>query len=318
MNSQDNKPAKDRRADIPPPPDDIEVEAESPPPDPDSLRAMFQDPGVRNYLFAGLAALAMVFVTLFQKGVDPVGGVLLVVVGGAGMVLRWPASPHFFLLILLWFLIFPFGLPPPDENPFELEDGRLRVADILLAASVVVFLASNYRLIGLTTQALPFEQRYPAKSQKPIRRPPELIRPGEIARLLYLTAGVALAGQLVWLFVTSVELDDAGTIPLRLVDVRQRFRRGPSDGMPPALNRFILVSGLVFFGTLLARLVFGYWRLRIMSPAEGGMLLQDAAWDETRREQMRVARWRAWGWRRAAEQDEAAKRADQSERGRPR
>jgi hypothetical protein len=304
MTTRDNRPAP------PPPPDDIEVEDDGPPPDPGTLRAMIGDPGVRAYLFAGLAALAMVFVTLSQKGIDPFGGLLIVVIGGAGIVLRWPAGPPFFLLILLWFLVFPFGLPPADEDRFEIEAGRFRVADILLAASVVVALACHYRVFGLTAQAMPPEPPAPGKGQpKPVFRPAELIRPGEIARLLYLTAGVVLAGQLVWLFVTSVEFDPDRTIPLRLAEGPRWLTGPPADGVSPALRRFLLISGLVFFGTLLARLVFGYWRLRTMTPAEGGMLLQDAAWNETRREHMRVARWRAWAWRRAAEREKATGRS---------
>jgi hypothetical protein len=272
-------------------PPDVEGDDEGeapPPPDPDTLRGMFENPATRNYLFAGFAALAMVFVVMLQQASD-VGGLMLVLLGAAGMVLRWPAAPVLFLLLLFWFLIFPFGIPDPDSMPLEFDAGSLRVADMLLVFSVVVYLASHYRVYGLTTQAVPFDQRFPRKKEKPLRRPTDLVGDGELPRLLYLTGGVVLAGQLAWVFVTSFEVDVLADFPLRLVEGRRAFGER-SAGM----TRFILTTGLLFFGTLLARLVFGYWRLRRMTPAEGGMILQDANWDETRRERVRVERWRNW------------------------
>lgn len=287
-------PKQDRLAEPPPP--DVEGDEEDegpPPPDPGSIRGMFQNPATRNYLFAGFAALAMVFVVMLQQASD-FGGLILVLLGAAGMVFRWPAAPVLFLLLMLWFLIFPFGIPDPNSTPLENDAGSLRVADMLLAFSVVVYLAAHYRVYGLTTQAVPFDQRFPRKSEKPLRRPTDLVNDGEIPRLLYLTGGVVLAGQLVWVFVTSFEVDVLGDFPLRLAEDRRGVWPPRNREMPAAMTRFILTTGLLFFGTLLARLVFGYWRLRRMSPAEGGMILQDANWDETRRERVRVERWRKW------------------------
>src|SRR5206468_3880580 len=79
-----------------------------------------------------------------------------------------------------------------------------------------------------------------------------------------------------------------------------RPRRGaaPSGDMQPGATRLVLFAGLLFFGSVLARLVFGYWRLRQMSPAEGAMVLQETGWDETRREPSRVEWWRARARRR--------------------
>lgn len=281
-----------------------------PPPDSKSLRVLFRVAGVRNYLFAGLAAVAMVFVVMFQRGSD-IGGALLVIVGGAGLVLRWAAAPSFFLLILTYFLLFPFGFPEFDPNPFEIEDGRFRVVDLVLVAAVLVYLAAHYRVYGLTAQAMPSDLRYPRPGDEPVRRPAGLIRPGEIGRHLSLVAGLTLAGQFVWLVVSNVEIDVGGDFPLKWAG-RQWLLRGTGGDLPPALTRFVVAAGLVGFGTLLARVVFGYWRLRRMSPGEGGMILQDAAWDETRREQTRQETWRAWARRRAERRAKSAaeKRGD--------
>jgi len=272
-------------------PADVEPDAT----DPATLRGLFRNPAARDYVFVGLGALAMVFVVLFQKGSD-LGGLMLVLVGAAGLVLRWPAAPIFFLLLLLYFSIFPFGLPPADENPFEIEDGRFRVTDLVLAAAVVVYLASHYRVYGLTALAVPAETKYPRKDAPPARRPAALVRRGEVARLFYTAAAVAVAGQLVWLFATTVEVDPTAAFPLKAAE---RRGRGAADGLPPGLTRFVLLAGVVGVGALLARLVFGYWRLRRMTPAEGGMILQDEGWNETRRERVRLETWRFWARGRA-------------------
>jgi hypothetical protein len=277
---------------------DPDDEAEGPPA-PESTWVLFTDPGVRNYLFTGLAGLAVLFVVLFARGSD-LGGLLIVLVGAGGMVFRRHAAPAFVLLFLLWFLVFPFGLPPADEDPFEIEAGRFRVADLLLVASVVVYLASHYRVFGLTQQAMPFDGRSPRPGEKPVRRPAALVAPTEISRLLYLTAGVVFAGQIVWLIVVNLEVDVLRTVPLGWGEGRLARRRGGGD-LDPWTTRFVVLTGLIFFGSLLARLVFGYWRLRAMTPGEGRMILQDAGWDETRRERQRAETWRARAKRRAAE-----------------
>jgi hypothetical protein len=257
---------------------------------------------VRNYLFAGLAALAMVFVILFERGSD-LGGLLVVVLGAAGLALRWSAAPPVFVLVLTYFLVFPLGVPDPVSlGGFEIVESRFRVADLLLAFSVVAYLACQYRVLGLVYQAVPSDTRFPTKDEEPTRRPPALIRPGEIARLLWLTGAVVLAGQLAWLLVTSAEVVPGEVFPLRLGSAA-RLYRSPDQraGLSEPAARFVVLAGLVFFPALLARLVFGYWRLKVMGPAEARMVVLDTAWNEARREHDRVEKWRARGRRRAAE-----------------
>jgi hypothetical protein len=267
---------------------------------PDVL-ALYREPGVKNYLFAGLAALAMVFVVMFQRATD-IGGMMLVAIGLGGLLLRWNAAPTLFLLVLSCFLVFPTGIPGPlVPNPYEIRQGRFRVVDMVLVFSVLVYLACQYRVFGLVKQAVPFE-RLPRKGEHPTRRPAGIIAAGEITRLLYLVAGVVLVGQLVWLFVTGVEVEAGRTFPLRLSGDR-RYGFDPDEvpaTLSPVSTRFVLLTGVLFFGTLLARLVFGYWRLRVMGPGEAAMVLQEAGWNETRRENVRLAKWQVWGRERAA------------------
>lgn len=265
------------------------------------MRDIYRDPGVRNYLFAGLAGLAMVFVILFQRG-STEGGLVVVMLGIAGLALRWTAAPPFMLCVLTYLLLFPFGIPvagPPD--PFEVTAGRFRIADILLAAAVVVYLGAQYRLLGLTHQALPADAGVTKKGGRPELRPSALIGSAELKWFLWVAGGVVLAGQVVWFLVTGLQIVPGERFPVRYVDPSPRFSR-PSGGeaLNPPAARFVLVTGLIFFTALLARLVFGYWRLRGIRSDEAGMLLQDAGWDESRQELVRVEKWRARGLLRAA------------------
>ncbi len=265
--------------------------------DPGSLRAMVHDQAVLNYLFAGLAALAMVFVVMFQRGSD-LGGLLLVLIGGPGLIFRKTAAPALFLVILTYFLIFPAGLPPAWRDSTEITN-HFRVVDLILVASVLIYLAAHYRVFGLTTQALPFDAHYPRKGEKPARRPSKLVRTGEIRTLLFLVTGVVVVGQLAWWVVANVEPDPTATPPLKLIE-RQRGLWSSGGEGSEWRNRFVILAGMLAIGTLIARLVFGYWRLRTMSAVEAGMILQDTVWNETRREPSRQEAWRVWGRDRAA------------------
>ncbi|MFO0801078.1 MAG: hypothetical protein U0804_26735 [Gemmataceae bacterium] len=264
----------------------------------DALVERFADGRVRALLFAGLGGLAMLFVVLFERGAD-VGGVMILVLGAAGLVLGWRGSPTFVVLILLYFLVFPYGLPPWEEDPFELQEGTFRVADLMLAAALVVYLSAHYRLLGLTSLAIPPEPAGFGHKPTQRKRPADLVRKGELPRLFYLAAAVVVLGQIVWSIVINLEVDVLADFPLRTAE-GPVWRRDGGD-MSPWRTRLTVVVGLIFFGTLLARLVFGYWRLRTMTPAEGAMLLTDAGWNETKRERVRVESWRMWGVKHVAD-----------------
>lgn len=262
----------------------------------DQFLDRFADERVRTLLFAGLGGLALLFAALFLRGSD-VGALLVAVIGAAGLTIGWRASPGFVLLILLYFLIFPDGIPElyPDEE--ELEFGHFRVGDLLLVAALVVYLSAHYRLFSITTHAMPAEGRSKAG---PWKRPAGLIRRGELLRLLYGTAAFVVAGQIVWGVVATVEVDVLAPFPFYLPEDATAFRRRGGD-LNPWLTRLVALAGLLFFGTLLARLVFGYWRLRLLTPAEGAMLLTNTGWEETHRERVRVEGWRMWAVRKVAD-----------------
>lgn len=282
-----------------------EVEPEAPPAPINSVRGMIQDPAARNYLIAGGAALLMVFLILLGNGSD-IGGFFLIVIGASGMLLRWPAMPSIFLLVLLYFLVFPFGDPTSSfASVYELRNGRFRIADVLLVFSVTVYLACHYRVYGIAANGLPYEAR---RGHKHARRPTYLVRKGEIPRFLYLAGAVVLAGQFLWLLATSVDVDVNEMFPFYIANDSELYGRRDRRLLELWQLRLLVIFGLGFFGVLLARLVFGYWRLRLMSAAEGGLTLQEADWTETHRERVRIEKWREW--QKAREKKRADREAD--------
>jgi hypothetical protein len=277
------------------------------------LELLFRHPAVRSYAYTALGALAMIFVVLFMNGSD-IGGVLVVLLGAAGLVLRWTAAPVFVLVVVCYFQLFPFGFPEAGyENPLEVRQSHFRVVDAFLVMSVLVYLRSQYRLLGLLHQALPFENVIRRPGDEPTRRPAGHVEPGEIGWLLGVAGAIVVVGQLAWWLVNALELVANEDFPIRWAQERSlasyRLPRPPGEFTDGA-NRFFILVGLLFFGTLLGRLVFGYWRLRTMNAAEGAMVLSDTSWRETHRERVRVEKWRIWGRQRAADAAREARRAE--------
>jgi hypothetical protein len=314
------RPTRERGRDDDDESDDIEVEGPELPDRTDgsiefNLRTtflvLFYDPAVRNYVIAAFSALLMMFLVLFQQGSD-IGGVLIVLLGVAGILLRWVAAPPLILLILTYFMVFPFGVPDNSPYKFEIENGRFRIPDIFMAMSVMVYVACHYRLMGLVHQAIAYEGATKRRDEAPTRRPPALIAPSELGILLGVSAGLVVLGQLVWLFATSVEIVATEDFPIKWVGEGRSTRDGePRGGFTTKATVFFVLLGMLFFGTLLARLVFGYWRLRLMGSAEGGMILLDGGWVETKRERSRLEKWRIWGRNRAEARAKAEAEAEE-------
>jgi hypothetical protein len=281
--------------------------------EPLSQREVFElfryDPAVRPYLFSALGALAMIFLVMFlgdnsRPGSD-IGAVVLVLFGLATLAFRWTMAPPFFLFVLVYFLLFPFGLPDPDlyNDPFRIRESHFRVTDVVLVLAVLVYLRCQYRIFGLIQQAMPFENVFRRKGDHPLRRPTSHIDPVEIAWLIGIAVVLVAIGQVVWWLVNALEFAPGDDFPFRWADQNslarfRRSRREPGEYTPGG-NRFFVVTGALFFGFLVLRLVFGYWRMRVMNPAEGAMILTDTSWSESHRERVRVEKWRSWSLQKA-------------------
>ena len=226
-------------------------------PDPESLRGLFHAPEVRNYLFAGFAALAMMFVVLFGRGSD-LGGLLVALTGAAGMVFRRAGTPPLVLLLLLYFQVFPYGLPPPEDDPRAIAEGWFGVGDMILAVAVVVYVACHYRVYGLTARAVPAESPLPVRGEKrPPRRTPGNVRRDEVTLVVGAAAVAVIGGQLVWWGLTTATIDVLADFPVRF-DRPQSGRTEQLGLYGPITTRLLLLVGLVAAGALLGRIVFGY------------------------------------------------------------
>ncbi len=267
----------------------------------DGLRMLVNNVAVRGYLVAALAALAMIFLMLFNLGSD-IGGILIVIVGLLGLLFQWRTAPGIVLTILTYFMVFPFGIPGESfENRWEIEEARFRVTDIVLVLSVVVYVIAQYRVYGLAHQALIFENSVRRKEDRPTRRPPSLIRPAEVAVMVGISVVMVIAGQVLWYVLNGFEVATTEEFPFKPSEPGRSLRRlEPTGGLPAGATRFVLLVGLFFFGSLIAHLIFGYWRLRMLGQAEGAMMVLDSGWIETKREHQRVALWHAWARERAS------------------
>jgi hypothetical protein len=288
-----------------------------------SQREVFElfltDRAIRPYLYGALGGLTMTFLVMFMNGSD-IGGILVVLLGLAALCLRWTAAPPFMLLIVCYFQVFPFFVPELGfDNPYEVRETHFRVQDVVLVMALVVYLRCTYRVFGLVQQSMPFENALRRKGEHPTRRPTSHIDENEIGWLIGISAALVILGQIVWWLVNSIDFVPTDSFPLQWADTNSlaRYRRGGREAgeFGPGGSRFFVILGVLFFGFLLVRLVFGYWRLRMMSAVEGAMVVTDTSWAQSHRERVRVEKWRIWGRQKAAED---AKKLAREERERQR
>jgi hypothetical protein len=285
----------------------------------EALLVLFYDPAVRNYTIAVFSALAMIFLVLFQQASD-LGGAMIVLLGVAGVLFRWVAVAPINLLILTYFMAFPFGIPGDGSSyKFEIENGRFRVPDLILVLSALVYVACHYRLIGLVHQGVAYDGAAKRRDETPTRRPAALIAPSELGILLGLAVLFTVVGQLIWWYATGVEINPTEDFPILWVGAGRTTRDREEFGVfPIRATIFFILLGLLFFGTLIARLVFRYWQLRMMSAAEAGTILLDGGWVETKRERSRLEKWRLWGRKRAEARAKAEAEAEEIEQAKER
>jgi hypothetical protein len=272
----------------------------------DVFELLLRDKILRPYVFAALGSLAMIFLVMFLNGND-IGALVVVLFGLATIIFRWIAGPPFLLLLLFYFLLFQLI---PDvgsllDNPLEVRNTHFRLVDVILVMAVLVYIRSAYRIFGLILQAVPFENVFRVRGEHPLRRPLSHIEPGEVLWMIGVTAALVILGQIVWWLVNSFEFTPGEDFPLRWAGnspARYRRRELEPGEFTPGLNRFYVTLGALFFGFLIIRLVFGYWRLRMMNAGEGAMVLTDTSWSESHRERTRVEKWRIWGHEKAKEQ----------------
>lgn len=260
----------------------------APPPAPadESYAARLLDPRVRGYLVTLVAALAVVFVALFQRGQLLAAG-FPVALAVPGLLLRWTAMPVVVVAAVCYLLVFPTGIPFDNAAFATIRASYFEVTDLLFVAAVLCYLTAQYRLYGLTVRAVPGD--WPAAGRPPAgpetRRPADAITGTELQWLFAGVGAAVLAGQLLWLALTQLDADFTRFPPVTPT----------SHGVAPGPSRFVLFVA-VFGGVAgAARLVFWYWRLHRLNADQARLVLIDTGWAEVRREAARQETWRAWG-----------------------
>ncbi len=249
---------------------------------------LIRQPAGQTYLLGCLMMLGLAaLVEMARGGIVPVLiAPLILLVGVLGIFAQFGSSP---LLVLAIVAAGEFNAP----RRFRGQPGQFIATfdplDVLLCVAIVGYLICLFRLNALSVNLFPRDprQRRQPSPRKPLafaqrrqllfRRAPHTFVPTEaLLALMALLASCLLAVCL----------------GLRLAQPPIVFE------LPSWLVRGLLLIWGVFILTILAVILFGYWRWCTWSEEEALMVLQDVYWRETRREQSRVHRWLAWAKKR--------------------
>lgn len=217
------------------------------------------------YFLAGMGSMVVLGIILMQSAGR--WALIPVLIGAAGLVFRWRAAP---LILLAFVVLGQLGpawmgmMHSPRRRPMlPLEFG--------LCATILVYVVCQFRLVALTIGALPRDRRRPtAKARlRPSSGPPSR----EVVAALTIACVAVVLAFFIW---TMTDV-----IPPRWNIIKPNWRLG--------LLAWLLTGVLVVTSAIVAHL--GWRRL---SREEAALYLQDTLWHETRREQRRINRWRAW------------------------
>lgn len=264
-------------------------------------------PVIRTYQLAALGALLVVTVNLLDGRLGVwtlipllLGSLVLLTGWSSGglvvlgvtflMVLchRLGSSPHDLLFRIL------AGYPPTLRRPPR----PTLIGELSLCTALVMYVACQYRLVGLTGRLFPAEQRennpwwgHSARSATHSRK--------EVEPWQRRPAGRASATELYGLMLAALACPVAATVLWLLANVL----RGP-EVLRRNEERVVLV--IWFMASILvgAYAVLSYMRQTQASPDEQMMYLQDQLWRETRGDQGRLNRWLVWRRLRAQKRKE--------------
>lgn len=233
-------------------------------------------PGLRNYLFLGVAAMLLDTV-MFASRSALAGGLIAALLALPGLLLRWTFAPLLVVLVAFWFTLAPFGAPPRPMDTAPLDD-LSDVTKVLMPMSLLAYLIAQYRLSGVvgqvaTGEVTPVARPGAPAAEEPIRRPAALVDDGEMGTIALSGVVFGLVGTALWFLLYGV------------------WREGSAA---TNFTRLMAVLWTLAGVGLAAWAVVGYLRWRGMSGAEGSLYLRDQLWQETRREAERLENWKAW------------------------
>lgn len=242
--------------------------------------------GTGHYAALCGVSLGVIFLVQLQAGLL-VLNLLCVLFGTFGLVTKWRLGPiPLVMLVATAQLSLQIGQGRyfgPGQLPRSMD-----LADVVLCAAVLGFVASHYRLQSIWYCLLPADPRRRAGLPRRVfpwlrkqarvveeKRPADHITPQEIAWLVVTLPVWAVAAQVAWALIPKTW--EALGIPTRLVQI-------------------LVVLWLLTVGFFVVRTFLNFWKHRGHDAATAQLYLQDLLWRDTRGEQRRVNRWLAW-WR---------------------
>jgi hypothetical protein len=219
-------------------------------------------PAENAYLIMGLAAVVLLGVALLQND-NGRWSVIPTLIGAAGLAFRWRSAPLVLLAAVAFTQIIPWVLMnrrPPGALPIDLG----------ICGAVLAYVLAQYRLFGLTTTLFPTDPR--RRLDKPPPRDAAHVPAREVPTALVTVATAAVGAAFLWRMASSVPA-----------------AWGVRNVWPLGVIAWILGAAL-----LLTASVIGYLGWRRLSVDEASLYLRDVLWQETRGEQRRIQRWRAW------------------------
>ncbi len=257
---------------------------------PMTLTEIFRHNGARNYMVIAFVALLLYYVQMVERGSDS-GVLIALLLAVPGLIGRWVISPFLFILLTTYLLIDPelaFLMPIYDSftRTWPRSYGRpnrdFEVADLLLTGSVLVYLIAQYRLLSIAHLGMPDDPPPRRKGQPeptPPRRPPGLIDDRELFWLFGMAAFSTLMGTVIWLGIARYE---------------NGARLGSVWGIEKPVARGMLFIWMFMTGVIMLQVYLRTRSLYRMTRREARLMLQDGLWQETRREQERIYRWKKW------------------------
>jgi len=202
-----------------------------------------------------------------------------VLVGILGIAVRWRLAPVILLAILAVCLKF---------EPIHEGQRTFRLSDMILCAATLAYIAGQFRLQGLLDHIVPIDPRRREGSPRwhvgllSIRYQPEVVREKRAASLVTREEiGMLILGSALWAGLAQICWN---FLPLE---------KG-NPGFPLPVWRAIFLAWIIGAGLYIVFGLLDYFSQRVMAPEEAALFLQDVLWKETRGEQRRLNRWRAW------------------------
>jgi hypothetical protein len=241
-------------------------------------------PLVRDYTFLALGALALCGMVLYFDG-PGIWGLLPVLLGMIGVLVRWGAAPALYLVTLLVVLILPdrllwlLGAPSGHR-------GEVELTDVVLAAASLIYVAAQMRLQSLVRHGVPPDLRRKRRLLSP-RLVGRWFLPGQPTH----RSGAAGGGELLLLLIAAPGF----ALVAWLLWMRLALEPSPEPGsLPPVLWQIVVIVWAMVIGLAGMHAFLGYLGRARASPEESTVFLQDQLWGATRGEQRRINRWLVW------------------------